>query len=398
MADRLALRASEHLEALCVAITDRSVGSAGNQASTAWFEGVMRELGWRTERQEFTCLDWEGRAASLRSGTREWDLRPGPYGLACRVEGPLRVVSTLHELRGVDAAAAVLLVRGELCASQLMPKGFPFYNPDSHREIVALLEGSGALAVVAATGVDPWMAGGERPFPLIEDGDFELPTAFTDDEAGLEALEGQRVELVVDSRRWMSTGWNPVARLGSGPRVVVCAHIDAKKGSPGAVDNGGGAVILLLLAELLRSHSGAPEVEIVAFNGEDYFATPGQLRWLELDRGEVSLVINIDGVGYVGGETAWSVYGVSDAVEGVVREAFAALVEGPRWVQGDHSIFVQRGVPAVALTTTAFEEAWTAITHTKRDTVDQVDPAALVRAAQSIARVLERVCEVERQA
>ena len=391
MTDRLALRARDHLEALCVAIPDRSVGSPGNQASTAWFEGVMRELGWQTERQEFSCLDWEGRGASLRTGTQRWDLRPGPYGLSCRVEGPLRVVSTAAELLEVNAAGAVLLVRGELCASQLMPKGFAFYNPDSHREIVALLEGSGALAVVAATGVDPWMAGGERPFPLIEDGDFELPTAFVEAEARLEALEGQRVELVVDSRRWMSTGWNPVGRLGSGPRVVVCAHIDAKKGSPGAVDNGGGTVILLLVAELLRAHSGAPEVEIVAFNGEDYFATPGQLRWLELDRGEVSLVINIDGVGYVGGETAWSIYGVSDAAEEVVREAFDHLMEGPRWVQGDHSIFVQRGVPAVALTTTAFEQAWTSITHTPRDTVEQVDPAALAQAARAIARVISQV-------
>jgi hypothetical protein len=110
MADRLALRASEHLEALCVAITDRSVGSAGNQASTAWFEGVMRELGWRTERQDFTCLDWEGRGASLRSGGLPPSRPLGQESLDAVVRGtsrrpgrqrtsssPGRIVSPLRE-------------------------------------------------------------------------------------------------------------------------------------------------------------------------------------------------------------------------------------------------------------------------------------------------------------
>ncbi|MBK9392004.1 MAG: M28 family peptidase [Bacteroidetes bacterium] len=34
--------------------------------------------------------------------------------------------------------------------------------------------------------------------------------------------------------------------------MVVTAHIDAKKGTPGAIDNATGVIVLLLLSELQR--------------------------------------------------------------------------------------------------------------------------------------------------
>jgi aminopeptidase YwaD len=54
------------------------------------------------------------------------------------------------------------------------------------------------------------------------------------------------------------------------------------------------------------------------------------------------------------------------------------------WFMGDHMIFVQKGVPAAALTTTEFVDVWKRIAHTQKDTIDLVDPALLAGAARFI--------------
>ncbi len=44
-----------------------------------------------------------------------------------------------------------MLVRGELAREQLMPKNFPFYQPEEHQRIIHLLEAQKPLAIIAAT-------------------------------------------------------------------------------------------------------------------------------------------------------------------------------------------------------------------------------------------------------
>ena len=93
--------------------------------------------------------------------------------------------------------------------------------------------------------------------------------------------------------------------------MVVCAHIDAKQGTPGALDNATGVVVLLLLAELLQDYSGKLGLEIVALNGEDYYSAPGEILFLRENAGkfgEIVLAINMDGAGYNQGNTAYSLY------------------------------------------------------------------------------------------
>ncbi len=65
-----------------------------------------------------------------------------------------------------------------------MPKNFVFYNPEEHQRIISVLESSGVKAIICATGRNPALAGGVYPFPLIEDGDFNIPSVYmTEDEA-----------------------------------------------------------------------------------------------------------------------------------------------------------------------------------------------------------------------
>ncbi len=204
------------------------------------------------------------------------------------------------------------------------------------------------------------------PFPLIEDGDFDIPSVYLTEEEGHRLLRhtGQPVSLTILSRRIPATGCNVVARVNpaAGRRVVLTAHIDAKESTPGAVDNAAGVVTLLLLAELLQGYSGQLGIEIVAINGEDYYASPGEIQYLQLNQGKLEnilLNINLDGVGYHKGQTSYSLYECPEAVSTLVRQVFSAytgMAEGEQWYQGDHMIFVQNQVPALAITTEHFME------------------------------------------
>jgi aminopeptidase YwaD len=244
---------------------------------------------------------------------------------------------------------------------------------------------------------------GVYPFPLIEDGDFAVPSVYMTDEEGerLAGYAGREATLAIRAQRIPATGCNVIARkAGSGPgRIVLFAHIDARLGTPGASDNASGTVVLLLLAELLADYAGQVGIEIVAMNGEDYFSNPGEQQWLAHNAGrfgDILLGINVDDVGYRKGRVAYSLYDCPAEIDGAVRAAFAGypgLVEGPLWYQGDHSILLINQAPAVALTSEELAELMAEITHTPRDTVEIVDPAKLVDVALALYNLLQRLSE-----
>jgi aminopeptidase YwaD len=381
-------KAETYLQRLCLDIPHRRVGSEGNRAATGLFADTIAIFGFAVERSEFDCLDWRHGDARLVAGGEAFEVFISPYSLGCHLRAPLVVAATVGELERVDAAGKVLLIRGDLAKEQLMPKNFPFYNPEEHQKIVHLLETKSPAAVIAATSRNPELAGGLYPFPLIEDGDFDIPSVYlTDEEGGRLAYHaGMKASLEIEAERIPATGYNVIARKGptSGRRIVVCAHIDTKENTPGALDNASGVTVLLLLAELLQDYASNIGIELVAFNGEDDYSAAGQLQFLRenadtLDR--VMLGINIDAAGYHQGTTEYSLYGCPDEIARSIRWAFsdrAGMVEGEPWYQSDHSLFVQNGVPAVAITSEQFMELSTHVTHTPKDSPDLVDSSKLV--------------------
>jgi aminopeptidase YwaD len=293
----------------------------------------------------------------------------------------------------------VLLLRGLLAAEQLMPRNFPFYYPDEHQRIYRALEASGAPAVVTASAPNPAMAGALYPYPMFEDGDFDLPSAYLTAEAGeqLAALAGQPAVLQVQAERRPAQGRNVVARCGGpGPaQVVVMAHIDAKPTTPGALDNASGVVVLLLLAELLAQNP-APglRVELVAMNGEDHYAAPGEQLYLRHNPdgfAHMVLGINLDGLGYREGRTAYSLYNCPPALEAAITAAlgpYPGLVPGEPWYQGDHMLWLQAGRPALAFTSEAAPALMREIIHTPADLPELVDVEKLVEAAQALRALI----------
>ena len=398
---QLAEKAERYLERLCVEIPSRRVGSEGNRAATDFFAETVASFGFRTECPEFACIDWEQEGAHLTASGESFDAAPSPYSLGCEVNAPLAVVTSVDELEAAEIAGAIVLLRGDIAKEQLMPKNFPFYNPDEHRRIIGLLDLKAPRAIIAATTRNPELAGAVYPFPLIEDGDFDIPSVFMTEDEGyrLASHAGQVVTLESRARRIPSSGCNVVARKATAAprRIVLCAHIDSKLGTPGALDNAAGVVTLLLLAELLEDYDGGLGVEIIAINGEDNYAASGEKLYLEHNQGklgDIVLSINLDALGYRQGPTAYSLYECSDAISAAVRSAFggyADLREGEPWYQSDHMVFVQNQVPALAITSEGLMEIETAVAHTPQDRPELVDCAKLVTTASALRDLVRRL-------
>lgn len=398
--DSLARLAGIHIQKLCEEIPTRQVGSAGNQAATRYFADVMAQNGFTMESQPFDCMDMRLGKIELTADNQSFQAFISPYSLGCDFRAELVKAATIEELEELDIKDKLLLLTGEITCEQLMPKNFVFYNPEHHQRIYKVLEEKQPAAIIAATSRNPELAGGLYPFPLFEDGDFNIPSAYLKDTEGerLAEFAGRKMHLKMDTERIPSHAENVSAQKGDqNGRIVVCAHIDAKAGTPGALDNAGGTTVLMLLAERLKEYQGAQGIEILAFNGEDHYSAGGQMEYLRRhseDLGQIRLVINLDGVGYHETPTGISFYDcpqpIQDTATRLISE-FGEFEEMSQWFQGDHMVFVSQGIPAVAFTTADFAEVWMDIAHTPEDTPDKIDVKKLAEAAEFITTLIYRI-------
>ena len=248
MTDELAGRIEGWVDALCTTFPDRHVGGPGNRAATGMFAETARGYGFDVSVTDFDAVDWEHGDAELAAGGERFEVLVGPYSPPFDGEAVLVAASTVEELETDAIRGAIVLMHGELVSSQLMPKNFVFYNPDSHKRVIRALEEYEPAAIVAATGLNPGSAGALYPFPIIEDADFDIPSAYMKDVEGdrLLAHAGEPVTLRFESRRTTVQGEHVVARMlgDQSGRVVVFGHIDTREGTPGALDNAGDAVKL----------------------------------------------------------------------------------------------------------------------------------------------------------
>lgn len=378
-------QSKQHVDYLCNVIQERRVGGEGNRKATTYFKNLVIQQGWQVEETELDVMDWQSNGATLTCEDLFFDVESSPYSLGCDVEGELIAVNSLEMLKKVDIRGKIVFLYGEIAAEQISPKNFVFYNPEHHQELITVLENGDPLAIVCATERNSAVAGGVYPFPLFEDGDFDIPSVFMKDTEGEKLLHcnHKMAKLISKAKRIPSTAFNVVARKGdlNAPKIVISAHIDAKIGTPGAIDNATGVSILLLLSELLKEYNGAFLLELVAFNGEDYYGVPGQMKYIEQHDGNfenVMLNINIDGAGYYNGISAFSPFDLPQKMQKIfdqVIQEHTNIEIGDPWVQGDHSIFVQYGRPAIAVSSSWFIENMECqdITHTPKDNPEIVN-------------------------
>jgi len=391
-------KAITYVETLCAVEPNRRTGSPGNRAAADFIANIMRQWGYEVDTTPFACLDHEIGRAALVCGETPFEISVSPYSLGCDVATELVTVSTFEELQSVNFTGKLLLMKGALTTEQLMPKNFVFYNPKQHQKIYSLLEAKRPAAIITATGQDLDMVGNIYPFPVIEDGDFNIPSVYCRDIIGEEIASktGRVFHLQTEARRIPAKASNVISRknINAVKKTIICAHFDAKEATPGASDDAAGIAVLLLLGEMLADYPGDMGIEIVAFNGEDNYTAGGEMDYLkryghELDK--AVMAINIDDVGYIHGKTGYSFYECPEELRnkvGAVFNDYSGLFEGEQWYSGDHMIFAQKLIPTMAVTSERVIELMHTITHTPADVPEIVDCNKLVELAAALKQLI----------
>lgn len=376
---------ARHLSVLAEQIGPRPTGSAGNQRAGAYLRDQFAGYGWSVETPTFHCKTWAEGAARLTCRDEPLAVQPNPFSPPFVGRAPFIVCRDLAALQAVPLSGRLVVLTGKLAAYPYMPKHYPYVTFEDQQQVIRWLEDTRPAAVIGI-GVSP----------LFCDADFMIPsvTVHPRDEARLVGCPDAELNLTIEGQTLLSTGHNVIAKAGTGSkRIIVCAHYDTWFGTPGALDNAAGVCMLLGLAEVLRDRlADLPQrVEIVAFNGEDHYAAPGEGIYLQQDLSDVTLVINIDAVGAAQRSNGICHFtddaALLEQIRGVQR-AFPNLVEVEPWIQGDHSVFVQRGIPAVALSSTDLAPYSVEVFHTPADTVDRVDVSQVAEAVAFVARLV----------
>jgi aminopeptidase YwaD len=392
--DDYASKANDYLQKLCNVKPNRRTGSRGNRAATGFFLDTIRDFEYQYDGKIFECLDYTVGESRLSQADKSFEVYPSPYSEGCDLNVELVVVSSVKELENTRCDGQILLMQGEICAEQLMPKNFVFYNPEHHQQIIALLEERAPVGIITATVKNPDQVGALYPYPLIVDGDFDIPSLYCTELVGeqIAGRQGEEFNMRIEAERSMALGCNVIGRLNpkAAKKVVFTAHIDAYEDTPGASDNASGTVVLLLLAEMLADYQGELGIEIAALNGEDHYSAAGQMDYLKR-YGEtfeqILLAVNIDDVGYHEGRSAFSFYECPGQLEKRVEAVFSeydGLMRGEPWYNGDHMIFVQNGVPSAAFTSECMPELMRTVTHTVKDTPDIIDTHKLIEVAEAL--------------
>ena len=392
---------NKDLERLCLQIDNRHVGSPGNQEAARYAADRLKDCGFEVITPEFDCIDWYDGGCSLMLEGDKINAFVSPYSLPCDLVSNFETAGTFDELVEKDFTGKIAVLHGELCKEQLMPKNFVFYNPEGHQRIIAVLEAKKPLAIAAITERNPELAGALYPFPLFEDGDFDIPSVYLTDAEGERILSNtdKKLSLSINSERIKSKGCNAIGikRGKTEKRIVFSAHVDTKKNTPGALDDSTGIAILLSLAKLLEDYSGDYTIELAAFNGEDYYSAPGQMLYLEENNekfGEIVLNVNIDGAGHRNYRSSVCYFNWEEEFCDGLRAAFndnGKFVEVEPWYQGDHMIFVANGIQAIAITSENTHQLMTEIAHTPKDTLDNVDLQILYSIVYSCRDIVRRL-------
>ncbi len=149
------------------------------------------------------------------------------------------------------------------------------------------------------------------------------------------------------------------------------------------------------MSDILTGRSIKNGIEIVLFNGEDYYSAPGETIYLEKYLhmfASVKLAVNCDGIGYKEGKDTFSCFSVSDRRQQKIRSlasGYPDLEETEPWYQGDHMLFAMHQVPTIACTSSRAQELLSTIIHTDQDTLELLDISRLLEMADFFSKLAE---------
>ncbi len=361
-------------------LKERPVGTDSNEEVSDFLLSKVIQAGYEANILQFDCKRWSKGFSYIDLEGTQCEIFPSPFSPPFDGIGELEIASTLEELESKNITDKIIVLSGDLTQQPLLPKNFPFYYPDEHKALIELFEEKQPKAIIAITGKHPMC--GLNPFPLFEDGNFPIPSAYTDKITADKFTKSKGlIKVKIASKTEISVGRQIVASKknnGKG-KIVVCAHMDSKYETVGAIDNAAGIEVLFQILDNLKDYNDTYDIDFVPFNGEEYFGVNGQLEYLKHignDMSEIKLVINIDSPGHVASKTALSSYNFIESKQNWLNSKIFKndfIVEGTQWYAGDHAIFAFQGVPCITVTSSNLFETVLNLTHTSNDTIDNID-------------------------
>mgnify|MGYP001374161885 CR=1 FL=1 len=384
------------MELLARIAKPRPVGTVQNQEITDYIGSYLESLGYATSKIPFNCKVWEAKESFLVIDGTKLALQANPFTESFAGTRRAIVVRNLEELQRAECEDKILFLTEDLAQEPLQPKNYPFYYPDGHKAIIDCLEAKKPSAIIAVTGTTP--LSGLKPFPLIEDGNFSLPVASLEQEifaAIKDKVLAKELEMSIVSQSKPATAYQLIAsKKAANPKgtIVICAHMDSKYNTDGALDNASGVATMLSAAKGLEN--ARYDLDIVPFNSEEYYDPQGELIYLkelEKSKKEVALLINIDTVAHVGSQVAVASFNFREKelleLENIMSSC-TDIVPGQPWYAGDHAIFAFGGTKCVVISASDLFEGCLAYTHCPQDTIDLVDEKLIEQAAEFICKVV----------
>lgn len=381
---------TRHLDVLCGQIGARPGATPANRAAAEYIAAEMRRLGLAVELQPLACPNWHCLSESLTLDSEHLEVLANPFSPSCDVRALFVPVCTLAELERADLGGHIALLYGELARTPLAAKSW-FLTSEEDLRPVRLLEDKAPLAVLTVQA----MPGSTNR--LIEDWEFNLPSATLPAESGLALLThpGSMLHLQLETVQQPGETCNVVGRrAGTRPEVAVaCAHYDTKYATPGATDNAAGVAAMLALAELLSAEQLDCGLEFIAFANEEYLPI-GEDAYIpavgEDHFGQLLLAINFDGLGHRLDTLNIASFTCSAAFQRQLEQIVAAhpaVAWTEPWPESNHSSFAWRGVPAAAFSGQAVR-TWA---HQRHDSLRWVNPDVVLEAAELAAEILREV-------
>ncbi len=381
--------ALQHILVLSQQIGPRPAGTPAYARAVDYIADQLARLGYTVERETFPFRFFdETRPPTLTVvGATRADLHPLTllYSAPTPQDGIEAAVEPAglareDDLRGKHLDGRVALIaRGQLLL----------------REKVANAATAGASAVIIYND----RPGAVQQGTLLQES--TIPAVFIPLDEGQRLLESVRtgpvrVKLVVSTVMGQRTAQNVIG-IKAGTRavneiVVVGAHADSVKVSPGANDNGSGVAAVLEAARLLAKVPTARTVHFAAFGAEENGLIGSHFYTLSHGRTVVGM-INLDMVGRGGGllvGNEGSDNSVVDLAERVARR-LGLQVRRFKLGQSDHVSFEQAGIPSLFITTGDDDSI-----HTPGDVAERLDPILVASAATLAAVVAQEMAQVVR--
>lgn len=375
-------RAFSDLAAL-VALGPREAGGPAEAAGAALLVEGMQAAGLSAGLRPFDTALWQERAARLEvagpGGWRDIAMSSVPFGGV--TGGPADVPLAFADGFGLEDRPGEGL-RGK---AWLVPRDAYRDYPDRALVEAAAPWQPAAFLFTAAPG----HRGGIPTvyYNFRDRSDAPPPPMATiafDDAVELAQGGADRIRLTIDATVQPGRSANVVGVLPGRSLpdeiVVVCAHVDSARGSPGACDNAGGAAAVMELARMAAAAGGFARTVHFCVWGSHETGMHGSEAYIAaaLARGErIVAAINYDLIGltvaaetlYILGGSRWCAFAEAAVHRSGIRPE---QVFGPGYT--DYTNFGGAGIASIS-----FGQGYGAWNHTPGDNLDRVSPRGLMR-------------------